>query len=93
MITFRLNDKEISSDKKLNFGALIELEDLGLQLKEIETKSFKLIAILIAFYSGLTFEETIKEIDEHLEKGGKFSDFNSLINEFAQSDFFQKLQA
>lgn len=93
MITFRLNDKEITSEKKLNFGALIELEDLGLSLYDIDEKPLNLIAILVAFYSDLSKEKAIEEINKHLENNGKISDFNSLLNEFVQSDFFQKAQA
>lgn len=93
MITYRLNDKEITSDKKINFGALIELEELGLDIAEIEKKPFKLIAILVAYYSDLSIEKATEEITKHLENGGKISDFNSLLQEFTQSDFFQKMQA
>lgn len=91
-MVFTLNGKEYKT-KAINFGALVELESYGLDITAFKSKSMTTIASLVAYHTELGLEGANEEIEKHLTNGGKITDLIVLVNDFARSDFFQKLQA
>jgi hypothetical protein len=94
-MVFTLNEKKYTT-KKVNFKTMVDLEQLGLSLTDMqgfEKNIFSTITKLLAYECDLSIDDVCVEIDKHLEKGGKISDFTAVIEEIFKSDFFQHLQA
>ena len=80
--------------KKIDFAALVALEDVGLTpaiFAEPQKHSFRLISSLVAYTEDITAEEANAEIENHLLNGGTFDDFTPLIESLEKSDFFTRL--
>ena len=93
MTTIKLNGKNFPI-KKINFVAMVALEELGVTiavLKEPHKYYFKTIMALVAFTEDITLDAAAAEIENHLENGGAFTDFQPLIESIGDSDFFQKM--
>lgn len=93
MTNITINGKTFAV-KKIDFAALVALEDVGLSpaiLAKPQNHSFRLISSLVAYTENITAEEANAEIEKHLLNGGSFDDFSPLIESFEKSDFFTRL--
>lgn len=90
-----LNGKDYEISTKINFGSIVEMEEYGVDLMALgnNKQTFTQIRNITAFFLKISIEEATKEINEHLENGGKLKDLFVLFEVLANSDFFQKLAA
>ena len=89
--TFTFNNK-LYHAKEFDFNFLCDLEDQGLSLEEIEKKPFSLLRTYLAFCGNLTKEQAGKEIEAHIEKGGKLNDITDVLSsQMEDSGFFRSL--
>lgn len=85
-----INSKEYKVPT-FDFGAICDLESLGINFVDVESKSFNFIRGLVALTIGCGIEKANKEINEHLMNGGAIDDFIPLLEAVTKSDFFQQL--
>lgn len=78
-----IEEKEYKLGFKSRVGVM-EAEELGLKLSEIDAKPISVTAKL--FYTGLlanqpsiTEEEAMRLLDKYIEEGGEVGDFNSFL--------------
>ena len=89
--TFEVNGK-IYKAKDFNFNLLCDLEEQGLSLDEVEKKPMSLVRTYFMFCAGLSKENAGLEIEQHVEKGGEFTDIVEIISQQMQdSGFFRSL--
>lgn len=88
--TITINGKNYTI-KNIDFKAICELEELGLSLAEIKSKTFSCLRSCVAFQIGATLDQANIEIEEHFKKGGKLEDLIPCIEAVVNSDFFQHL--
>ena len=89
---FNVNGKSYRA-KEFDFNLLCDLEDQGLSLEDIDRKPMSLIRTYLAFCGNLSKEQAGKEIEAHLENGGKFNDVVEAMSEqMSNSGFFRSLQ-
>jgi len=79
--------------KGIDFNAICELEDLGVDLNSARSKSMSLIRALLAYHGNMTPDEAGAEIMSHLQNGGKFDDFAPMADHLGKSDFFRLFSA
>ena len=88
---FNVNGKSYKA-KEFNFNLLCDLEEQGLSLEDIDRKPMSLIRTYLAFCGNLTKEQAGKEIEYHLENGGRFDDVvNVMSQQMQDSGFFRSL--
>ena len=88
---FTVNNKSYKA-KEFDFNLLCDLEEQGLSLEDIDKKPMSLIRTYLAFCGNITKEQAGKEIEWHLENGGKFNDVVEAMSEQMQeSGFFRSL--
>ena len=88
---FVVNGKTIKA-REFDFNFLCDLEDQNLSLEDIDRKPMNLIRAYLAFSAGITKEEAGKEIEAHIESGGKFNDVVDVMSHQMQdSGFFRSL--
>ena len=93
MRTFQINNK-LYKAKEFDFNFLCELEEQGLSLEEIEKKPFSLIRTYLAFCGNLNKELAGKEIEKHVENGGKLNDVTDVLSAMMEdSGFFRSLNS
>lgn len=87
----KINNKSYKA-VPFSFNTVCQLEELGLQIADIDTKSISVIRAWLAICMGITPEEAGKEIEAHCINGGSF---NEIVEEFEKtvenSGFFQAL--
>ena len=89
--TFEVNGK-IYKAKDFNFNLLCDLEEQGLSLDDVEKKPMSLVRTYFMFCAGLSKENAGLEIEQHVEKGGEFTDIVEIISQQMQdSGFFRSL--
>ena len=89
--TFEVNGR-IYKAKDFNFNLLCDLEEQGLSLDEVEKKPMSLVRTYFMFCAGLSKENAGLEIEQHVEKGGEFTDIVEIISQQMQdSGFFRSL--
>ena len=89
---FNLNGKSYKA-KEFDFNLLCDLEEQGLSLEDIDKKPMSLIRTYLSFCGGISKEQAGKEIESHLENGGKFDDVVEVMSEqMNNSGFFRSLQ-
>lgn len=89
---FNVNGKSYKA-REFDFNLLCDLEDQGLSLEDIDRKPMSLIRTYLSFCAGITKEQAGKEIESHLENGGKFDDVVSAMSEqMNNSGFFRSLR-
>ena len=88
-----LNGKKYTIDTNINFGTMCGLEERGVDFLTLGNgkNTFTQIRNLVGYFTGLSDEETEKEITEHLKNGGSINDFTGLFEVLVNSDFFQKM--
>lgn len=86
-----INSKDYNL-KPIDFNAVCELEDLGLDVSALKSKSMSTARALLAFHGGISVEEAGKEIMEHFKNRGTIDDLSELFNHLAESDFFQTIR-
>ena len=87
-----INGKKIEI-KNVDFSAICELEELGLEFLNIQRKLFASIRILMAFNANITLEEAGVEIESHIKNGGNITDLTVMVEAITDSDFFKDLIA
>lgn len=88
---FTVNGKSYRA-KEFDFNFLCDLEDQNLSLEDIDKKPMSLIRSYLAFSANISKEEAGKEIEAHLEGGGKFNDIVEIMSEQMQdSGFFRSI--
>ena len=88
---FTVNGKTYKA-KEFDFNFLCDLEDQNLSLEDIDKKPMSLIRSYLAFSAEITKEQAGKEIEAHLEGGGKFNDIVEIMSQQMQdSGFFRSL--
>ena len=89
---FVVNGKTYKA-REFDFNFLCDLEDQNLSLEDIDRKPMNLIRAYLAFSAGITKEEAGKEIEAHLESGGKFNDVVDVMSHQMQdSGFFRSIR-
>lgn len=92
MRTFKVNGKTYKS-KELDFNAMCDLEDMGVSLVDIKSKSLSLIRAYLSFCGNMSVEEAGNEVMLHLQNGGKFDKImEELKTAIENSDFFRILK-
>ena len=86
-----INGKEFPI-KKIDFNAMVELEEKGLDIDSIGKKGMSTLRALVAWVMDCEPEKAGKEINDHLMNGGNFDNFTVLMEAFNESDFFKSLQ-
>ena len=87
----KINKKEYEL-KPIDFNAICELEDLGLDINDPNKKVMSSIRALLAYHGMIDPIEAGQEILAHLSAGGSLDDFSLLIEDFVNSDFFRAIQ-
>lgn len=76
----------------LSFNIICQLEDLGLDITTLESKSMSVFRGYMAICMNTDLKKAGEEIEKHCSNGG---DMQELLNEFSQaveeSGFFQAL--
>lgn len=85
-----INGKEYAIPT-INFKAVCELENLGLDFTNVQSRSFNFTCALVAYTIGGDLEKAVNEIDAHIKNGGGLEDFVPLFEAVSKSDFFQNL--
>lgn len=89
---FTINGKRYVA-RPLTFNAVCELEDLGVSLQEMPTKTMSTARAYLAICSNLNKIEAGDEIEAHVLAGGKIDEiFEIFTSEINESGFFQKLR-
>lgn len=90
--TFKVNGKSYKS-KELDFNAMCDLEDMGVSMVDIKSKSLSLIRAYLSFCGNMSVEEAGNEVMLHLQNGGKFDEImEELKTAIENSDFFRILK-
>lgn len=85
-----INGKEYKMPK-ITYGTLCQLEDLGVDFQDVDSKPFSFIRAIVAIATEQSLNKAQEEIDKHLSNGGTFEDFMPLFSAIRESDFFQGL--
>lgn len=90
---FTLNNKEYEVDTKIDFGAICEMEEYGVDLMALANskQTFSQMRNITAYFTKLDLDEATEEINQHILNGGSINDLIVLFNIIAESDFFQKM--
>lgn len=91
---FTLNGKEYTA-KPFDMNMMCDLEDIGINLDGRNIKQISLIRGYLSFCTGLSLEETGKELEKHIANGGKeaFTAISDVLaKEIDKSGFFQALK-
>lgn len=74
------------------FNLIIDLEDMGISISEIQKKPMSVIRAYFALCSKKDKDSAGAELESHLLAGGKFDDvFTAMSKEMEESDFFRSL--
>lgn len=88
---FAINGKSYKA-KEFDFNLLCDLEDQGLSLDDIDKKPMSLVRTYLSFCAGITKEMAGKEIEAHIENGGKFNDVVEAMSDMMKdSGFFRSI--
>lgn len=90
MNTVMINNKVVVI-KNIDFSAICELEDLGLDVSKVGSKTFSSVRSAVAFHMGISLDDAGKEIENHIKNGGKLDALVPLLEAIVESDFFQAL--
>lgn len=71
MTTFTINGREYKA-KEMDFNFMCLLDDEGVAIDEIDTKTIKILRTYFAYCSGLKPEEAGRELNDHVISGGTF---------------------
>lgn len=77
--------------KPIDFGAMCELEELGLDISNIQKQTFKTVRALASHTMGVDVDVAGNEIQAHIVGGGKIEDLKPLFDNLLDSDFFQHI--
>ena len=92
MRKFELNGKKYGA-AVMNFGAICDLEDLGVNLDDFAQKPMGAVRAYVELSTGLTKKEVAAEIEAHIVAGGTLEHITDcLAGEIEESDFFQALR-
>ena len=88
---YKINGKEYNS-KRFDFAGLVKFEECGVGIKDLQkvSKPMALIVGLVAWIADLDKDDAIKEVNEHIENGGRLQDILKIMESIKDSDFFQK---
>lgn len=78
--------------KPFDFDLVCELETFGVSISTFSKMGMSLLRAYFAICADLDKEDSAKEIQEHLIKGGNLDDIsNAMAKEMDASDFFRAL--
>ena len=87
----KINNKSYKR-KPLSFNVICQLEDLGLDITQMDTKSMSMLRGYLAICMNTTVDKAGEELEKHCINGG---DVNELLDSFGkaveESGFFQAL--
>ena len=87
-----LNKKEIVIPE-FTFNTMIDLEERGVSLAELQSTPMKFIRAIIALSLNVSNDEAGNEIQKHIENGGKLDEvINSVTTSISESGFIKALQ-
>ena len=89
--TINVNGK-VYKIPEIDFNAVCELEELGLDFSKMNKKTFSVGRILLAFVMNVSLEEAGKAYSKHSENNNNALNeiMIPLFNAVNESDFFQK---
>ena len=91
MKRFKVNGKEYVG-KELDFNAVCDLEDMGVELSNAGKAPMSMIRGYLAFCGNMSAEEAGREIQAHIMAGNKFDEISLVMQEQMEtSDFFRSL--
>lgn len=89
--TFAVNKKKYTA-KPFDLNMVCDLEDYGVSLAEMKSKSMSMVRAYFALCANLDKDDAGSEIQQHLLNGGKFNDIIDVMKkEMEESDFFRAL--
>ena len=78
-----------AADFDINF--MCDMEDRGVSLEDIDSKTFNIIRIYAALSMGTDVVTAGKEMTEHLKNGGDLEDISNVMSEMMKdSGFFRQ---
>ena len=88
---FTINDKRYAA-KPFDFNTVCDLEDNGVTVQELTKKPMSMARAYFALCLNGDKVKAGQEIQEHITKGGDFTELYKVIgDELNDSDFFQAL--
>lgn len=79
--------------KDMGINMICDLEDMGISLGDMQSKSFSFIRAYVSMCMGQSVEKAGREIELHLMNKGKLEDIMEVIKSaMEESDFFRSLQ-
>lgn len=74
------------------FNLIVDLEDMGLSLADIQKKPMSVVRAYFALCAGKDKDFAGEELQAHILSGGNMEDvFNAMAKEMEDSDFFRNL--
>lgn len=75
----------------VDFSVIAKLEEYGIELKNMDKRPLGFVAGMVAVAMNCSYDDALKEINEHLKNGGDLKEISAEANEAIQkSDFFKK---
>lgn len=89
--TFAVNRKKYKA-KPFDLNMVCDLEDFGISLAEMKSKSMSMVRAYFALCANLDKDDAGIEIQQHLIGGGTFNDIiDAMKKEMEESDFFRAI--
>ena len=90
--TFTINNKRYKAPV-FDFNTVCDFEEAGISLADAKSKPMSMLRMYFTLLFDGDKEAAGKELEEHMIKGGDFSELtNVMIKEMNESRFFQALQ-
>lgn len=87
-----INNKEYTTPV-LNFGAMCQLEQQGLQIGDLSSRPLGFLAGFVGLAIGEDLAGGQAAIDAHLENGGSLDDLTDALNKAVEaSGFFRQME-
>lgn len=78
--------------KTMDVNMLCDLEDMGISMNEMQSKSFSFIRAILSIWMGVDPKKAGREIELHLMNGGSLEEIMDGIKvAMEESDFFRHL--
>ena len=87
MTTFTINGKEYKA-KEMDFNFMCLLDDEGVSLDEIDTKTIKFLRAYFSYCSGLKSETAGQELNMHMINGGNLDGLSTAMFEAGEKSAF-----
>lgn len=87
MTTFTINGHEYRA-KEMDFNFMCLLDDEGVSLDEIDTKTIKFLRAYFAYCSGMKSDAAGEELNQHMINGGNLDGLSSAMFEAGEKSAF-----